>query len=83
MVASPLAREGRVRVHYLALTNFASPFRLRARCDVLCRSVEGSPHNVWISYGKVNIGSALPAPGAATRFENLRRLLDECAAVLA
>src|SRR5438093_12515992 len=50
--------------------------------DILCRSVESSANNPRFRGGKINIRVALPAPGAATRFENLRCLLNECTLLL-
>jgi len=47
--------------------------------DILCRSVESGAHNARLRGGKINIRIALSAPRAATRFENLGCLLDECA----
>src|SRR5437762_11396072 len=50
--------------------------------DILCRSVESSANNPRFRGGKINIRVALPAPGTATRFENLRCLLNECTLLL-
>src|SRR5438046_9351777 len=50
--------------------------------DSLCRSVDRSANNPRFRGGKINIRVALPAPGTATRFENLRCLLNECTLLL-
>lgn len=49
---------------------------------MLRRSLESSSHNARFRGGKINIRGALPAPGAATRFENRGCLLNKCALLL-